>query len=144
MKHVLTSINNGESSRVTTPNDPDIVFLGSSSESSRSRSSITHIMEHPDVMDLDKSEMRGINANHMDSMNDEETEAKARQLEADEMLARELQEQLYHEIDETCMGTSAGDELLPTSFRTLMTRSSRLNKAVSYSAFIAEYSEFFE
>ncbi|GMJ01831.1 hypothetical protein like AT1G04790 [Hibiscus trionum] len=139
MKHVLTTRNSGESSRVT-PNDPDIVFLCSSLESSRSRSSRIHIGERPDVMDLDNSsKMRGINANHMDSMNDEDTEAKARQLEADEMLARELQEQLYHEIDENVAWElqQEEDELLPTSFRTLhepdrqgSTRQSRIQRSL--------------
>ncbi|KAE8723845.1 RING/U-box superfamily protein, putative isoform 2 [Hibiscus syriacus] len=73
MKHILSSRNNGESSRVT-PNDPDIVFLGSTLESSQSRSSRIHIAEHLNVMDLDNSsQMRGIHANHIDSMNDEDT-----------------------------------------------------------------------
>ncbi|XP_022722767.1 uncharacterized protein LOC111279951 [Durio zibethinus] len=97
-KHVLTSRNSGESSRVI-PNDSDIVFLGSSRESSSSRSSRIHFGQHPDVLDLDESsEMRGKNANNMDCGNDEDSEARARQVEADEMLARELQEQLYHEV----------------------------------------------
>ncbi|XVF38060.1 hypothetical protein REPUB_Repub20aG0065200 [Reevesia pubescens] len=97
-KHVLTSRNSGESSGVI-PNDSDIVFLGSSRESSSSRSSRIHIGKHLDVLDLDESsEMRGTNGNHMDCVNDAESEARARQVEADEMLARELQEQLYHEV----------------------------------------------
>ncbi|XP_039029832.1 uncharacterized protein LOC120164153 [Hibiscus syriacus] len=121
IKHVLSSRNNGESSRAT-PNDPDIVFLCSSLESSTSRSSRIHIAEHPDVMDLDNSSrMRGIHANHMDSMNDEDTEANARQIEADEMLARELQEQLYHEVDENIAWALQQEEdaFLPTPFRAL-------------------------
>ncbi|KAE8677690.1 RING/U-box superfamily protein, putative isoform 2 [Hibiscus syriacus] len=120
IKHVLSSRNNGESSRAT-PNDPDIVFLCSSLESSTSRSSRIHIAEHPDVMDLDNSSrMRGIHANHMDSMNDEDTEANARQIEADEMLARELQEQLYHEVDENiAWALQQEDAFLPTPFRAL-------------------------
>ncbi|KAK8548480.1 hypothetical protein V6N12_061394 [Hibiscus sabdariffa] len=121
MEHVLSSRNNGESSRVT-PNDPDILFLGSSSESTCSRSSRIHIAEHLDVMDLDNSSgMRGINANNVGSMNDEDTEAKARQLEADEILARELQEQLYHEVDENIARALQQEEdaFLPTSLRTL-------------------------
>ncbi|KAK9003467.1 hypothetical protein V6N11_061029 [Hibiscus sabdariffa] len=139
MKHALTSRNNGESSRVS-PNDPDILFLGSSSESSRSRSSRFHIEEHPDVMDLDNSsKMSGINGNHMDSINDEDIEAKARQLEADEMLARELQEQLFHEIDENIAWElqQEEDELFSTSFPTLhepdhqgSTRQSRIQRSL--------------
>ncbi|KAG8499814.1 hypothetical protein CXB51_006509 [Gossypium anomalum] len=119
-KHGLTSRNNGESSRVTR-NDSDLVFLGSSRESSSSRSSSFHIVEHLDVLDLDNSpEMRGINANNTDSVNDEDAEAKARQLEADEKLARELQEQLYHEIDENIAWTLQQEEdALHPTFRTL-------------------------
>ncbi|XVE81420.1 hypothetical protein DITRI_Ditri15bG0062000 [Diplodiscus trichospermus] len=97
MRHVLTSRNSGESSRVI-PNDSDIVFLDSSRESSSSRSSRIHTGKDLEVLDLDKpSETRGENANNMDCVNDEDSEVRARQVEADEMLARELQEQLYHE-----------------------------------------------
>ncbi|EOY05371.1 RING/U-box superfamily protein, putative isoform 1 [Theobroma cacao] len=97
-KHELTSRNSGESSRVIR-NDSDIVFLGSSRGSSSSRSSNIHIGQHLDVLDLDESsEMRGTNANNMDCVKDEDSEARARQVEADEMLARELQEQFYHEV----------------------------------------------
>ncbi|OMO88307.1 Zinc finger, RING/FYVE/PHD-type [Corchorus olitorius] len=96
-KHV-TFRNTGESSRII-PNDSDIMFLGSSREPSSSRSSSIHIGRHLDVLDLDgSSEMGGINANHVDRVDDEDSEARARQVEADEMLARELQEQLYHEV----------------------------------------------
>ena len=97
-KHLLTSRNSdsGESSRII-PNNSDIVFLGSSRGSSSSMSSRIHIGQHLDVLDLDEScEMRGTNANYMDCVNVEGSEARARQVEADEMLARELQEQLYH------------------------------------------------
>ncbi|KAG8484358.1 hypothetical protein CXB51_023824 [Gossypium anomalum] len=99
-KHVLSSGNSGESSRVI-PNDTDIVFLGSSWGSSSLGSSRINTGHHLNVSDLDEvSEMRGTNvdANHGDCVNDEESEARARQVEADEILARELQEQLYHEV----------------------------------------------
>ncbi|MBA0713790.1 hypothetical protein Golax_012803 [Gossypium laxum] len=99
-KHVLSSGNSGESSRVI-PNDTDIVFLGSSWGSSSLGSSRINTGHHLNVLDLDElSEMRGTNvdANHGDCVNDEEAEARARQVEADEVLARELQEQLYHEV----------------------------------------------
>ncbi|XWS35099.1 hypothetical protein CRYUN_Cryun21dG0097100 [Craigia yunnanensis] len=129
MKHVLTSRNGGESSRVI-PNDSDIVFLSSSRGSSSSMSSRIHIGQHLDVLDLDKSsEMRGTNANYMDCVNVEDSEARARQVEADEMLARELQEQLYDEvpmfddgkIDENIAWALQQEEdaLCPTSFRSL-------------------------
>ncbi|TYJ19797.1 hypothetical protein E1A91_A09G216400v1 [Gossypium mustelinum] len=99
-KHVLSSGNSGESSRVI-PNDTDIVFRGSSWGSSSLGSSRINTGRHLNVSDLDElSEMRGTNvdANHGDCVNDEESEARARQVEADEILARELQEQLYHEV----------------------------------------------
>ncbi|KAH1089597.1 hypothetical protein J1N35_016854 [Gossypium stocksii] len=99
-KHVLSSGNSGESSRVI-PNDTDIVFLGSSWGSSSLGSSRINTGHHLNVSDLDElSEARGTNvdANHGDCVNDEESEARARQVEADEILARELQEQLYHEV----------------------------------------------
>ncbi|KAG4184960.1 hypothetical protein ERO13_A09G202500v2 [Gossypium hirsutum] len=99
-KHVLSSGNSGESSRVI-PNDTDIVFRCSSWGSSSLGSSRINTGRHLNVSDLDElSEMRGTNvdANHGDCVNDEESEARARQVEADEILARELQEQLYHEV----------------------------------------------
>ncbi|MBA0801149.1 hypothetical protein Gohar_011532, partial [Gossypium harknessii] len=84
-KHVLSSGNSGESSRVI-PNDTDIVFLGSSWGSSSLGSSRINTGHHLNVLDLDElSEMRGTNvdANHGDCVNDEESEARARQVEAD-------------------------------------------------------------
>ncbi|XWS22396.1 hypothetical protein CRYUN_Cryun29cG0030300 [Craigia yunnanensis] len=120
-KPVLTSRNSdsGESSRVI-PNDLDIVFLGSSRGSSSSRSSRIHIGQRLDVLDLDESsEMRGKNANYMDCVNDDDSEARARQVEADEMLARELQEQLYHEVPIFGDEKQEEDALCPTSIQSL-------------------------
>lgn len=97
-KHALMSRNNGESSRAI-PNDSDIVFLGSSRESSSSRSSRIHSRQHLDVSDVDESsEMRGNIVNHTDCVDGMDLEARTRQVEADEMLARELQEQFYNDI----------------------------------------------
>ncbi|MBA0701721.1 hypothetical protein Goari_020524 [Gossypium aridum] len=97
-QHALNSRNSDESARVI-PNDSDIVFLGSSRKSSSSRSSRIN-GKHLDVLDLyESSEIRGENSNNMENGNDEDSEDRARQIEADEMLARELQEQLYHEVD---------------------------------------------
>ncbi|XP_022761941.1 uncharacterized protein LOC111307894 isoform X2 [Durio zibethinus] len=121
MKNVLTSRNSGESSRVI-PIDSDIVFLGSSRESSSSRSSRICTVQQLDVLDLDESsEMRSTNANHMGCVNDEDSKARARQVEADEMLARELQEQLYHEIEENIAWVLQleEDELRPTAIQSL-------------------------
>ncbi|KAK8599726.1 hypothetical protein V6N13_060450 [Hibiscus sabdariffa] len=131
MKHILTSGNSGESSRVVT-HDADVVFLGSSRESSSSRSSRINIGQHLNVLDLDESsEMRGTNANYRDCVGDEELEARARQVESDEMLARELQETLYHEvsiyenfeIDENiARALQEEEDTFPTSIRSLRER----------------------
>ncbi|KAB2062117.1 hypothetical protein ES319_A10G131400v1 [Gossypium barbadense] len=85
-QHALNSRNN-------------IVFLGSSRKSSSSSSSRIN-GKHLDVLDLyESSEISGENSNNMENGNDEDSEYRARQIEADEMLARELQEQLHHEVD---------------------------------------------
>ncbi|KAF2314115.1 hypothetical protein GH714_022353 [Hevea brasiliensis] len=78
-KHRLTSRNHSECSTMV-PDDSEILFLGSSEASSSSRSSRTLNRQH-----------QGLG-----SMNDD-SDSRARQVEADEILARELQEQLYHE-----------------------------------------------
>ncbi|KAM5552641.1 hypothetical protein ABKV19_025048 [Rosa sericea] len=101
-KRGLNMGNHGECSTLDN-GDSDIMFLGSSETSESSKSSRIHRpqfqgMLRP-IIEVDElspaagpSDPQGIN-----SMNDD-SEAKARQLEADEMLARELQEQLYHEV----------------------------------------------
>ncbi|KAL6194967.1 hypothetical protein ACLB2K_036042 [Fragaria x ananassa] len=105
-KRGLSMGNHGEGSTLDIMGnnvDSDIMFLGSSDTSESSKSSRIHRpqfqgMLRP-VIEVDElspaagpSDPQGIN-----SMSDD-SEAKARQLEADEMLARELQEQLYHEM----------------------------------------------
>ncbi|KAK9930806.1 hypothetical protein M0R45_018116 [Rubus argutus] len=101
-KRGLNMGNHGECSTLDN-GDSDILFLGSSETSESSKSSRIQRpqfqgMLRP-VIEVDElspaagpSAPQGIN-----SMNDD-SEARARQLEADEMLARELQEQLYHEV----------------------------------------------
>ncbi|KAL1148672.1 hypothetical protein V6Z11_A10G141300 [Gossypium hirsutum] len=80
-QHALNSRNSDESAR------------SSSSSSSRING------KHLDVLDLyESSEISGENSNNMENGNDEDSEYRARQIEADEMLARELQEQLHHEV----------------------------------------------
>ncbi|XP_040934877.1 probable E3 ubiquitin-protein ligase RHY1A isoform X6 [Gossypium hirsutum] len=72
----------------------DLIMKSSSSSSSRING------KHLDVLDLyESSEISGENSNNMENGNDEDSEYRARQIEADEMLARELQEQLHHEVD---------------------------------------------
>ncbi|KAF2285638.1 hypothetical protein GH714_006116 [Hevea brasiliensis] len=100
-KHGLTSRNHNECSIMVT-DDPEILFLGSSEEPSSSRSSRTlnrqqkGIFEPTYEIDELVPEMRNNSSPGLGSINDE-SDARARQVEADEMLARELQEQLYHE-----------------------------------------------
>ncbi|XP_050371992.1 uncharacterized protein LOC126789949 isoform X2 [Argentina anserina] len=95
--------------------DSDIMFLGSSEtseslNSSRIRRPQSQGMLRP-VIEVDElSPVTGLSdPQGLNSMNDD-LEAKARQLEADEMLARELQEQLYHETP--AFGGSEIDEHL--------------------------------
>lgn len=105
-KRGLSMGNHGEGSTLDIMGnnvDSDIMFLGSSDTSESSKSSRIHRPQFQEmlrpVIEVDElspatgpSDPQGIN-----SMSDD-SEAKARQLEADEMLARELQEQLYHEM----------------------------------------------
>ena len=102
-KHRLTSRNRGECSTSVT-DDSDIVILGSYGEPSNSRSSRIQTRQRRgslgpliEVDDL-STEMRQNLSHDLDRTNNDDSDARARQLEADEMLARELQEQLYNEM----------------------------------------------
>lgn len=102
-KHKLTSRNRGECSTSVT-DDSDIVILGSSGESSNSRSARFRTRQHwgslNPVIEVDElsPEMRQNLSHDLERMNNDDSDTRARQLEADEMLARELQEQLYNEV----------------------------------------------
>lgn len=102
-KHRLTSRNRGECSTSVT-DDSDIVILGSYGEPSNSRSSRIQTRQRrgslgPLIEVDDLSTERRQNLSHdLDCTNNDDSDARARQLEADEMLARELQEQLYNEM----------------------------------------------
>ncbi|GAB2267017.1 hypothetical protein Dimus_002002 [Dionaea muscipula] len=81
--------------------DAELVCLGSREESSRSHSRTdcndycqNAVPAHVNI-DAHSHEVRSRNYSHVD-----ELDARARQVEADEFLARELQEQLYHEMPE--------------------------------------------
>ncbi|XP_041000040.1 uncharacterized protein LOC121246100 [Juglans microcarpa x Juglans regia] len=102
-KHKLTSRNAGECS-TSVSNDSDIVFLGSSWESFNSRS-IRDRNRQPQgslhqVIEVDElsPEMTQPISRGLECMDNDDSDARARQLEADELLARELQEQLYQEV----------------------------------------------
>ncbi|XP_038897385.1 uncharacterized protein LOC120085468 isoform X2 [Benincasa hispida] len=83
---------------------PDVVYLGTSGESSNSRSTKLQGQRIRDnlneVIEVDElsPEMRHPVSQTVGSLNDDTSDVRARQLEADEMLARELQEQLYQEM----------------------------------------------
>ncbi|CAN0875589.1 E3 ubiquitin-protein ligase SDIR1 [Linum grandiflorum] len=84
----------GESSS-SVHDDSDILFLGSSQGSSR-----LHNRQHDSSLRRNELslETRQHDTQEVGFVDADELEARARQLEADEMLARELQEQLYHEM----------------------------------------------
>ncbi|GKU98603.1 hypothetical protein SLEP1_g11589 [Rubroshorea leprosula] len=89
-KHEPTLRNLGKASRMVS-DDSNIICLGASGESS-SRSSRIHNEQFQNNLDPDES----YGMRQTESHND--LEDRARQVEADEKLARELQEQLYHEV----------------------------------------------
>lgn len=102
-KHGSATSNTGESS-TSVFNDSEIMFLGSSGEPSNSgstRSQSHHgqgVMEPVIEIDEQSPEIRHVASRNGGSMNNDDSDARARQIEADEILARELQEQLYHEM----------------------------------------------
>lgn len=97
-KHGSTSQIN-TSSRIS-----DVVYLGTSGESSNSRSTRLQSQRIHDnlneVIEVDElsPQMRPPVSQTVGSLNDDTSDVRARQLEADEILARELQEQLYQEM----------------------------------------------
>ncbi|XP_011020684.1 PREDICTED: uncharacterized protein LOC105122971 isoform X1 [Populus euphratica] len=99
--HGLTSRNPGECSTMV-PDDTEVLFLGSSRGSSSSRSSGVHDHQHDGnlepIYEIDElTEVRNNDPQLIGSRSNEDSDVMARQMEADEMLARELQERLYHE-----------------------------------------------
>lgn len=88
----------GESSS-SSCNNSEVVILGSSGErSTRPRTNPNAGTLNP-IIEIDEftPEMRNT-ASHRGSSRNVDSDVKARQLEADELLARELQEQLYNEV----------------------------------------------
>lgn len=96
------SRNNDECS-TSISDDSDIMFIGSSRGSSNSRSSSIRSPQSRatlgPVIEIDELSpvVRNTRSQSIDDMHEDDLDARARQVEADEMLARELQEQLYHE-----------------------------------------------
>lgn len=101
-KQGSSSRNTGECS-TSISEDSDIMIIGSSRGSSKSRSSRVCSPQSRvtlgSVIEIDELSpaVRNTTSQSIDDMDNDETEARARQVEADEILARELQEQLYHE-----------------------------------------------
>lgn len=95
----------GSSSQTSTScSVADVVYLGTSGESSNSRSNRLQNQRIRDnlneVIEVDElsPEIRRPVSQSVACPNNGTSDAMARQLEADEMLARELQEQLYQEM----------------------------------------------
>lgn len=84
----------GGSAPLNELSDPEVISLVSDGESSRSRSRTGHSTYDrssvPSRVNVD-----GLSTELRNSSNDDDLESRARQVHADEMLARELQEQLY-------------------------------------------------
>ncbi|KAH7573084.1 hypothetical protein JRO89_XS03G0064800 [Xanthoceras sorbifolium] len=98
-QHELTSRNRGQSSKMVSDGS-EIVFLGSSGESSRPRSSTIRSHQNHGIVEINElsPETRHGNSQGVVCINDDDSAARTRQVEADEMLALRLQEQLYDEL----------------------------------------------
>lgn len=105
-KQGSTSSNHGQSS-TSAAVDSEIMFLASSKEPLPSRSTRNQRDNGPRILDLDhpvievdefSPEVRHYVSHNRDAGSNDGSDDRARQVEADEMLARELQEQLYHEV----------------------------------------------
>ncbi|WCJ24218.1 RING/U-box superfamily protein [Euphorbia peplus] len=125
-KHGLPSRNQNRGSKAF-PEDSDIVYLGSSEESSTSRSSRALNGQRHNILDpiYEIDEPTPDKSRGLGSSNDEDEDARARQVEADEILARELQEEMYHEspifggseVDENLAWVlQEDDDIFPTAF----------------------------
>ncbi|KAL0368557.1 UNVERIFIED_CONTAM: hypothetical protein Scaly_1074600 [Sesamum calycinum] len=91
-KQGSTSSNCGECS-TSVSDDPEVMFLSSSAKVSSSRATFGSVSDLQPIIEVDEFSPQP-------RRNDHDEDARARQVEADEMLARELQEQLYNEVDE--------------------------------------------
>ncbi|XP_057470832.1 uncharacterized protein LOC130759670 [Actinidia eriantha] len=101
-KQVYASRSYGESSTSASV-DSEIMFLGSSGVQLNSRPTRNQSGHGPGILDpvieIDEfsPEVRHIGSHNADDSSNDDSNDRARQVEADEMLARELQEQLYNE-----------------------------------------------
>lgn len=102
-KQGSTSSTNGECS-TSNFDDSELVCLGSSGEPSNSRStrdlnrSGLGVLEPIIEIDELSPEIRDNSSCNIGCSSNDDSDVRARQLEVDEMLARELQEELYNEV----------------------------------------------
>ncbi|KAA8548462.1 hypothetical protein F0562_000146 [Nyssa sinensis] len=101
-KQGSSSSNHGKCSK-SGFDDSEIMFLGSSGEPSNSRSTRNQhrgLRISDPVIEIDDFSpgIRHTGSHNINCSSNDDSDARARQVEADEMLARELQEQLYNEI----------------------------------------------
>nr|GMD65670.1 E3 ubiquitin-protein ligase RLIM isoform X2 [Ipomoea batatas] len=112
-KHGSTSINHGECS-TSAFNDSDIMFVGPSKDVRSYRSDVNQNHRRRDTLvptiEIDGSSPQARNHGSQGLARQSDEDATAKQVEADEMLARELQEQLYNEMP--AFGVSEIDENL--------------------------------
>lgn len=116
--HGSAASNTGEAS-TSAFNDSKIMVLGSSVEPSNLRLTQNHshgqvIMEPVIEIDEQSPELRHATSCNRGSRSNVISDATARQIEADEILARELQEQLYHEMP--VFGAAEVSSLMKCSF----------------------------
>lgn len=107
-KHELNVRNRGRNSRLVS-DGTEIVLLDSPGESSRPRSSTAQSHQNHGTFEINElpSETTNGNSEGVVFIDEDDSAARARQVEADEMMALRLQEQLYHE-----MPTFGGNEVV--------------------------------
>lgn len=115
-KHNSASSNHSETS---TSVDSEIMFLGSSVEPSNSRSTRSrnsHNILNPiiEIEEFSPAIRRG-SRNRLHGTSNSDSHAREIQLEADEMLARELQEKLYNEVPGVGNGEVRNISFIPIS-----------------------------
>ncbi|KAI6694043.1 hypothetical protein NL676_021753 [Syzygium grande] len=110
------SFGNGNSCNRLVSNNSEIINLVSPGDSRNPSSARQHRRQHQgassSVIEIDDTSpgMSRSGGTILDTLNSFESDSRARQLEADEMLARELQEQLYN--DSPMLGNEEMDEYL--------------------------------
>ncbi|XP_059651927.1 uncharacterized protein LOC132299382 [Cornus florida] len=121
-KQGSTSSNHGDCSTSGT-DDAENLFLGSSGEPSNSRSSRNQSHHGVDILnpviEIDEFSpgIRNGGSRNIGCSSNDDSDARARQVEADEMLAHELQEQLYNEVPGVGVGVDEIDAHMALSLQ---------------------------